>query len=296
MALDAPAAVRAGEVATWTVTVRNDGPSDAAGATAGLDLPPGLLGLTAVVDGGAACPVTAEGVRCALGVLPAGEQRVVTVSGRLDPASLATDLPVRASAGSTTPDPDDADLTATAGTAVSRAADLALTKVVEGPVVAGRTVTWSLAVTNPGPSTARDVVLADVLPAGVLDPVVTSGDAECALVDGTLRCTRDQLAPGGTVQVRLTRHPRPGLRRRRVRNTATATTSTPDPVPGGGSATTRRRRSAPPPTSAWARRITSGPPGRRVRRSPSRWSSPTTGLRRDRTSCSPTPCPARCGR
>ncbi|SDT31847.1 conserved repeat domain-containing protein [Friedmanniella luteola] len=236
VALDAPTRVLAGEQLTWRVTVRNDGPSDAAGATTRLALPPGLLGLTAVVDG-TGCPVTADGTLCALGALPAGEQRVLVVTGQLDPASLATALPATATAAATTADPDTADLTATGSTTVGRAADLALTKRVEGAVVAGRAVTWSLVLTNPGPSTARDVVLTDALPAGVRPATATSGDADCAVADGTLRCTRDQLAPGGTVQVRVTGTLDPAYPDTGLRNTASATTSTPDPVPGGSSAT-----------------------------------------------------------
>ena len=71
-----------------------------------------------------------------------------------------------ATATSDTSDPDDADNTATATiTTAPPLADLATTKTA-GAAVAGGQVTYTVTVTNNGPSAATAVELADAAPGG----------------------------------------------------------------------------------------------------------------------------------
>ena len=64
-------------------------------------------------------------------------------------------------------DPDGSNDDATEATAVDEQADLSITKTDDAdPVVAGTDLTYTLVVTNDGPSDATNVVVTDPLPAG----------------------------------------------------------------------------------------------------------------------------------
>lgn len=106
-------------------------------------------------------------------------------------------------------------------------ADLAIEKSAAPiPGRPGTNSTFTLKVTNNGPDTAKDVVVADPLPAG-LDFV--SASAPCSLAGGSeVKCALGSLPAGGsvtlTVVVRIPESAGDGFV-----NTATVTGSTPDP-------------------------------------------------------------------
>jgi len=107
---------------------------------------------------------------------------------------------------SETPDPDINNNKATGSLQFIATADLALTKTDSpDPVVAGEKVTYTLVVTNNGPSSASNVLIEDILPAGVtIDSVaVTIGVGSCNTgVPGNAAlptsCTFDSLANGAS--------------------------------------------------------------------------------------------------
>src|SRR5262249_56791024 len=71
----------------------------------------------------------------------------------------------------TTTDPDLDNNTASASSALTRAADVAVEKqVVPTAVVVGESVTYTITASNHGPSDATGVVVTDVLPADVTLP------------------------------------------------------------------------------------------------------------------------------
>ena len=72
-----------------------------------------------------------------------------------------------ASVSSATTDANGANNTSAATTSVITSADLAVTKTASNSVVAGTTLTYTIHVTNSGPSNASGVILTDILPAGV---------------------------------------------------------------------------------------------------------------------------------
>lgn len=113
-------------------------------------------------------------------------------------------------------------------------ADLSVTKVDSAdPVAAGSPLTWTITVDNLGPDAADNVVVSDTLPAGVT-LVSTSGCAEDP--NGVPTCTLGNIAASGsaaydiTVDIDL-------LFAGTLDNTATASTTTDDPVPGNDSDT-----------------------------------------------------------
>src|SRR5438477_1846948 len=73
-------------------------------------------------------------------------------------------------------DPDTSDNTATELTTVNTSANLALTKSDSpDPVLAGNNITYTLTVTNNGPSDATGVSLSDAIPAGTTFVSATGG-------------------------------------------------------------------------------------------------------------------------
>ena len=79
-----------------------------------------------------------------------------------------TSLQFNGTTSSSTPDPDATNNTANADTSVIANADLVVSKTATpDPVLAGELVTYTIVVTNNGPSFASFVDLKDTLPAGV---------------------------------------------------------------------------------------------------------------------------------
>src|SRR2546430_1726752 len=90
----------------------------------------------------------------------------VTLVVKVD-SSRTTNISNTASTTSGVFDPDTSDNTATELTTVNTSANLALTKSDSpDPVLAGTNITYTLTVTNNGPSDATGVSLSDAIPAG----------------------------------------------------------------------------------------------------------------------------------
>ncbi len=172
-----------------TIYVDNSGPSDARGVT----LTDVILGSSPfTVSGistsqGSCGPVSGAGTAsqqfvCNLGVLPAATtsqsgRATITYTVR---SSEGQDINNRATVRSDTPDPNPDNNQSVVTLTVSSVADLSLTKTGPASVVAGTPITWSLTLSNSGPSTARNVVVTDVVPAGVVITSVSgSGGASC---------------------------------------------------------------------------------------------------------------------
>lgn len=84
--------------------------------------------------------------------------------------------------------------------------DLSITKDLNDPLVAGRSGTYALTVTNVGPSaTVGDVTVTDELPEGLSFVAVEAEGWECGHEAGTVTCTTTQtIAAGQTVPLTLT--------------------------------------------------------------------------------------------
>lgn len=106
---------------------------------------------------------------------------------------------------SDTPDPNPDNNQATERTPIDTAADLAVLKQVQpARVHPGETLTYTLQVTNAGPSAAQDVVLQDPLPAAILSPVFSAdGGATWQPWSGTY--VLRTLLPGTTATLLLQR-------------------------------------------------------------------------------------------
>ncbi|MFT7553648.1 MAG: putative repeat protein (TIGR01451 family), partial [Rhodothermales bacterium] len=167
-----PDVVIPGMSASYVVTVTNLGPSDAAGVSLADPTPAGLS--LASVTG--ACSV----LPCTLGEIVAGASQEVTIEFNVPPTLDVANVVNTATATATTADADASNNTTSVTASVQATADLALTKtgfIVASGVSGANRVTYSITVTNFGPSGTSGVQAVDNLPSSmtVVDVVVGSG-------------------------------------------------------------------------------------------------------------------------
>ena len=177
---DGPASAVAGTNVVYTTVVTNAGPSDAVAVTVADPTPPGLT----FVSNAGACTTAFP---CALGTLAAGAVRTITTTYAIPPGYLTPDPIVNtATVASATPDPAAANDSSTATTALGASVtDLRITKTNGvSSLVPGQTTTYTITVTNNGPSNAIGARVQDVFPAaltGVSWTCAGSGGGACGI-------------------------------------------------------------------------------------------------------------------
>ncbi|MFN8113536.1 MAG: hypothetical protein U0R51_10090 [Solirubrobacterales bacterium] len=222
----------AGSPLTYTIVVRNDGPSAATGVTVRDAIPAKLTGVG--TDRGE-CAVVSGEIRCSFPALASGASESIHVSATVRADAAPGLLENTASVSGAEADPDPSDNSATARADVGASADLSLVKTADkAGAAAGEEVTYTLTAHNDGPSTAAGAKIVDHLPAGV---AFVSASPGCTNASGTITCTLGDLASGAdavrTVKVRIEPAAVGTLT-----NKATVTATTTDPDPGDNDAAT----------------------------------------------------------
>ncbi len=220
----------AGEPATFTIAVRNNGPQTATSVRVDDPVPPGYTAVQATTGQGS-CAVAAS-ITCDIGSLAVGAGTVITVTGTvspaLDPGSALTNT---ASVAGALTDPNLANNTATASGTLTAEADLSIVKTfAPSAPIAGENVTYTLTVHNDGPSEAREVRVTDPLDPAVTFVEATPQQGTCAVAAHTLGCVLGTLAPGDTTTVSVVVRIAAGATAV-VQNSASVTSVTPDPDP-----------------------------------------------------------------
>ncbi|HEY2961587.1 MAG TPA: DUF11 domain-containing protein, partial [Pyrinomonadaceae bacterium] len=246
---DGAASATPGTPITYTITVTNNGPSDAPGTSVADTFPGTLTGVTFTsVAAGGATGNTAAGsgnINDTLS-MPSGSSVTYTVNATIQASatgSLSNTATVAAGGGVTDPTPGNNSATDT--DTLTASADVSVTKADSpDPVIAGNNITYTITVTNNGPSDAQSLSLSDAVPANTTLVSVTtpSGwsrtDAVPAGGTGTLTFTRATLGASGssifTVVVNVTAGTANGTT---ITNTANVSSATTDPTPGNNSAT-----------------------------------------------------------
>lgn len=197
----------AGTQVTYTVGVDNAGPSTATGVKVVDDLPAAVTFVSAAPDVGS---FTLNGQRLTWNVgnvAPGDPVREIDITVKIKPNATGQ-LENTAEVDSAVLDPDTSNNRVTFTTAISATAGLAITKTDSpDPVMAGAELTYTLQVSNGGPSTAQDVVVVDTLPAGVtlVSAVGGTGSTACALSGpGVVSCDIGDLDPGQSVTIFIT--------------------------------------------------------------------------------------------
>jgi uncharacterized repeat protein (TIGR01451 family) len=166
---DTPDPVTAGNNLTYTLGLSNAGP-DAATSVSLTDVVPAgttFVSFTTPVGfntttppGGGTGPVTTTNPSFAAGAT-AGFTLVVAVNGNTSGGATLTDTATVTATNETNP----SNNTATATTTVNASADLGVTAAGPTTVTAGSNLTYTLSLTNAGPSDAQNTTLTDMVPA-----------------------------------------------------------------------------------------------------------------------------------
>ncbi len=216
----------AGETFTYTVGVENLGPSIAQNAVLTDTVPEGLVVQNVSQPTGAICSFDAASVRCDWAALQPAEAATVDIDVLVPADAPAGSLINTASIAAPSDDSDTTNNSASATVVVEQSADIGVVKTATpNPGVPGTEQSFTITVTNDGPSTARGVTVADVLPTELQEPVA---DDACQVTGRIGTCSLGDLAPGesaavtvaGTIAADATGS---------LSNTATATSGTPDP-------------------------------------------------------------------
>ena len=247
---DSPDPVLAGNNLTYTLTTTNNGPSDAQGVQIADATPANTTFVLATPSAGGSCTTPAVGgtgtVTCTFAgaTVPAGVRTVtlvVNVNANTPDASIITNTATNSSA---TTDPTPANDSAVATTTVNTQADLSVTKTDSpDPVTIDTNLTFTVTVTNNGPSDAQTVSLMDTVPTNTTF-VSNSGATGWTCMNpavggtGTISCTNPTLAAGASSIFTIVVHvdaaaPNGSM----IANTATVATATTDPTAGNDAAT-----------------------------------------------------------
>nr|WP_246214744.1 hypothetical protein [Modestobacter muralis] len=242
-----------GETLGFTVTVRNDGPSDATNVSVRSTLPPGVVILSTntagCVPGNCSIPLVGG----------SGGTVVITGTARVGADAPEGTLLASATVVSAVPDVDGADQSATVSATIRLSADLGVTLALSDPadpgnpapvLVAGSLVHGLATVTNNGPTRASGVQLRLATLAGAPVPTVVPSAGGCgyqgattadgrAVDGGVVVCWLDQLATGAVWTVASDGLVPATYTGSTFTRSRTVTSTSPDPAPDNdtGSAT-----------------------------------------------------------
>ncbi|HET7801379.1 MAG TPA: hypothetical protein VFL38_13235 [Humibacillus xanthopallidus] len=206
--VDSPDPVLAGRPLTYTLTVRNNGPSTAKDVSL-VDVLPGAVDFTSVTvtSGSGSCvhvtiPVDppSHQVECLLGtIVPGAGPTTVVIQTLVKPATPAGSISDSATVDSSTTDPVPGNDTAASTTTVGTQADLRMALTSDKDVYkSSATIVYTATVTNVGPSDAAAPTVTIALP-DIKAAVYVFDTAACTKGGQTLTCVRPTtLAAGGT--------------------------------------------------------------------------------------------------
>lgn len=218
----------------YTLVVKNDGPSDATGVTV-TDVPPAGLTLQSAKGGtGTTCGIADNQVTCQVGTLAAGGTAQVLVTAQTT-ATASGELANRATVVGNEEDPKPENNTSTTTVTVppppgtpqiQPTAELAIVKKVNTRSIRlGQSLTYTVVVTNNGPSVANDVVVTDTLAVPARNVSIKPSVGTCS---GTVpfSCRLGTIQPGKKVTITVKLTP---TKVGAARNTASVTSPGTDP-------------------------------------------------------------------
>ncbi|BCU78627.1 hypothetical protein llg_33420 [Luteolibacter sp. LG18] len=247
---DSPDPVTAGQNITYTVNYSNAGPSDAAGVSVSDTLPAGTTFVSSSAPGGWSTSAPAVGSSGTVtftspSVANGGSGSFTIVAKVASSVTAGTVISNTATIAATTTDPSGGNNSATATTTVNRSSDLAITMSDSpDPVNATQNVTYTIDLTNNGPSDASSVSISDTLPlnttfSSASAPAGWSTSAPAVGAAGTVTFTKSSFAAAATGQFTIVATvdllaPNNST----LTNTATVTATESDPNSSNNSATT----------------------------------------------------------
>ncbi|MGB5623761.1 MAG: choice-of-anchor Q domain-containing protein [Gammaproteobacteria bacterium] len=204
---DAVDPVSVGNPLSYTLTMTNNGPSDASNVTVVDALPADVDWQTATPSQGS-CVHSGEPlggtVTCTLGTVANGASATIGIEvvAPLTPATITNSATVSADE----PDPDANDNTADEDTTIiDPSANLRVTQVEDfDPAGVNLPFTYTITVANQGPADATVVTLVDTLPGTVTFQTATPSQGSCSETGGVVTCDLGALINGATATVDIT--------------------------------------------------------------------------------------------
>ncbi len=195
--------VNAGGVVTYTLLVRNNGPSTATGVIVTDTLPAGVTYRSSSSTQGSV--TSSNGVVTAnVGTLANGAQATILLAVDIDASTTGT-ITNTVTVTTNEPDPDPENNTDDEETTVNPVVDLAITKTDNvDSVMPGDSFVYTLLVTNNGPSTATGVVVTDLLPADISFVSGSTSQGSVTESNGAVTASLGDLANGESVTLTLT--------------------------------------------------------------------------------------------
>ncbi|MCX5849151.1 MAG: hypothetical protein NTW65_06850 [Deltaproteobacteria bacterium] len=225
----------AGTPITYVVTVTNNGPDSIISFNLSVPLPATILTPVLTPSAGSYNAATGEWTGVSLA---SGGSVTLTIAGTISPAATGTlTVPATVSASPGVQDSNTANNTASDTDTLTYQADLAITKTDgKASVNPGSAITYTITVTNNGPSRVESMTVIDTLPPLLQSAVFTP--AQGIYNETTGLWTGLNLMPGQSIVLTLTGTVDPTVTGNFVN---TATVSPPggvtDPVPGNNTAT-----------------------------------------------------------
>ncbi|WP_414470007.1 DUF7507 domain-containing protein [Methanobacterium sp. ACI-7] len=188
-------------VAKFTLTVQNQGPSNATGVTVIDVLPEGLNFISFVGSPSATYNTTTRTITWLIGNL-ADSPVILEFNATYQPEIFGFVLNNTATVGSTTFDPDLTNNQATTSI-YGKFATLNIQKTVDiSKLHVGDTATFTIKLTNNGPDTATGVTITDILPEGfIFDSFVSWTAGSPDISSGTITWNLGDLPNGETVSL-----------------------------------------------------------------------------------------------
>ncbi len=159
-----------GGIATYTITITNNGPATASNVALADAFPSGLtvLSQTQVSGLGLTLTNTSAQISDTIASMPSGASAVIQVQVQVAAGeTIGTVLSDTANVSTSSVDPVSTNNSATAATTVeTNVADVAVANSAAALVNTGSNVTYTITVTNNGPNAAQSVSLTDVFPSG----------------------------------------------------------------------------------------------------------------------------------
>ncbi|MGE0882031.1 MAG: beta strand repeat-containing protein [Blastocatellales bacterium] len=205
--------VVAGTQTMYTITVRNNGPSTVTGATVSDIVPTKLTNVTwtctASTGGACGAPSGSGSINTTVDLLPGSTATFKLNATVVNSATGSLSNTATVTAPASVPDPTPANNNDTDVNTITQTVDLAITKTNNATsVVPGTQTTYTIVVTNSGPSAVTGAAVADNLPANLTNATWTctaSAGSACGSTNGTgsINTTAD-VAVNGTVTYSLT--------------------------------------------------------------------------------------------
>jgi uncharacterized repeat protein (TIGR01451 family) len=207
-----PATIIAGNDITYTIGVANAGPSDSSTVTL-TDSTPANTTFVSLVSPGWSCTTPAVGgtgtITCTTPSMLTGTNASFTLVLHASPSAPFASTISNIATFSAASDPNNANNSATSNATVQTSADLITTKTGATTVVAGNSITYTIGVSNAGPSEAQTVTLSDTTPpnttfTSLAAPAGWSCITPPAGGTGPITCSTPVLANGAAASFTLT--------------------------------------------------------------------------------------------